>query len=38
MQDRIDNLIQDKEKMKEKGVNTKALKAERDEEYKERMD
>mmetsp|Transcript_4563 Transcript_4563/g.6047 ORF Transcript_4563/g.6047 Transcript_4563/m.6047 type:complete len:81 (-) Transcript_4563:2717-2959(-) len=30
MQERIDNLIMDKEKMKDKGINTKSLKAERD--------
>lgn len=38
MQERIDSLIMDKEKMKEKGINTKNLKAERDTEYNERMD
>jgi len=38
MQERMDNLILDKEKMKDKGVNTKSLKAERDAEFKQRMD
>ena len=38
IQDRIDHLIVEKEQIEEKGVNTKTLKAERDEEYKTRMD
>ena len=38
VQERIDNLIAQKEKIEERGVNTKALKAERDEEFKTRME
>lgn len=38
IQDRVDHLIVDKEKIKDKGVNTKTLKAERDEEYASRME
>lgn len=38
IQDRVDHLVVDKEKIKDKGVNTKTLKAERDEEYAGRME
>jgi len=38
IQDRIDHLVVDKEKIKDKGVNTKALKQERDEEFNSRME
>jgi len=38
IQDRIDQLIVEKDNIEEKGVNTKALKAERDEEYKARIE
>lgn len=38
IQDRIDHLVVDKEKIKDKGVNTKALKQERDEEFNTRME
>ena len=38
IQDRIDQLIVEKDNIEEKGVNTKTLKAERDEEYKTRME
>ena len=37
IQDRIDQILVEKEKIEEKGVNTKALKAEREEEYKARI-
>ena len=37
IQDRIDHLLVEKDQVEEKGVNTKALKAEREEEYKNRM-
>ena len=37
IQDRIDQILVEKEKIEEKGVNTKALKAEREEEYKVRI-
>lgn len=38
IQDRIDQLIVEKEKIEDRGVNTKALKAEREEDYKTRME
>jgi len=37
IQDKIDQLIVEKDKTEERGVNTKTLKGERDEEYKERL-
>ena len=37
IQDRIDQILVEKEKIEEKGVNTKTLKAEREEEYKVRI-
>ena len=37
IQDRIDQILVEKEKIEEKGVNTKTMKAEREEEYKVRI-
>ena len=37
IKDRIDQILVEKEKIEEKGVNTKTLKAEREEEYKVRI-